>query len=381
MSISAPLRPSSLRRASTLTLASASEVHVGADDDDENAFKNGDLRCSGGYPGASVDAKVVVKVKRAPSYNGGGNVASLAPATSASKPKKPKSASVNTVASQRKVTSDSLAGEMKPIPRTPPGEPRMLASEKPTPTQTSAHTKKVRKGHKPQLSFSSDEEENLRSKTVKRVRTQEPSWSIPLGSAAQTSLLLSPALPREKGGSDLGRRLSTGIRSKASTSSSSSTDNDLSTASTETAATTVSSSSSSHAKHKSPRNPGLYVQVPPLMQSLAEAKKPARRNPTRNPSMFGHELPYPQRTPASPSRIPVSSPIPLSPPVSSVASPTNISSTSPFSASSRPRTLRRAARRISFGSAAANGALLSPVENVRHHNAETPALGSAFQLA
>ncbi|KAI9574010.1 hypothetical protein HD554DRAFT_579258 [Boletus coccyginus] len=36
MSISAPLRPSSLRRASTLTLASTSEAHVGADADIEN---------------------------------------------------------------------------------------------------------------------------------------------------------------------------------------------------------------------------------------------------------------------------------------------------------------------------------------------------------
>ncbi|KAI9574011.1 hypothetical protein HD554DRAFT_2166875 [Boletus coccyginus] len=187
---------------------------------------------------------------------------------------------------------------------------------------------------------------------------------------------MSPALSREKGGYDLGR---TGIRSKVSTSSSSSTDNDLSTASAETAATTVSTSSTSHAKHKSPRNPDLYIQVPPLTPSPVEAKKSARRNPARNPSMFGHELPCPQRTPASPSRIPVSSPMPLSPPVSSAA--TSTSSTSPSFASSRPRTLRRAARRISFGNAAANRSLLSPVENPRRYDGETPTLGSAFQLA
>jgi len=371
MSNSAPLRPSSLRRASTHTLASTSEAHVGADADIENPLKNADFRRSGGYPEVSVDTKVAVKVKRMSSYNGEGNVALSAPAMPASKPKLTPLA---VVPSQRKVISNASAGEMEPIPRTPPNEPRVLLSVKATPTQTSTQTKKFRKGHKPQLSFSSDEEEKIRSKTVKRVRTREPSSSIPLSAAqVQSSLLLSSALPREKGGYDLGRT------SKVSTSSSSSTDNDLSTASTETAATTVSTSSTSHAKHKSPRSPDLYIQVPPLTPSPVEAKKSARRNPARNPSMFGHELPCPQRTPASPSRIPVSSPMPLSPPVSSAV--TGTSSTSPSFASSRPRTLRRAARRISFGSAAANGTLLSPVENPRRYDGETPALGSAFQLA
>ncbi|KAH0833023.1 hypothetical protein J3R83DRAFT_12009 [Lanmaoa asiatica] len=379
MSISAPLRPSSLRRASTLTLASTSEVHVDADADAESALKN-DFRRSGGHPEASMGTKVAVGVKPVPSYIGGSNAAPPAPATPAGKPKKPKLTPVIAVASQRKTVPNSSAGEMKPMPRTPPNEPCVIISEKATPIQTSTHTKKVRKGHKPQFSFSSDEEEKMRSKTAKKVRTREPSWSIPLASSAQVqpSLLLSSALPRGKEGSDSGRSTSTGIRSKTSMSSSSSTDNDLSTASTETAATTVSisSTSTSQAKHKSPRNINLHIQAPPFTQSPVEAKKPARRNPARNPSMFGHELPCPQRTPASPSRIPVSSPMPLSPPVNSAA---NASSASPLS--SRPRTLRRAARRISFGSATANGSLLSPVGNPRGHGGETPALGSAFQLA
>ena len=369
MSISAPLRPSSLRRASTLTLASTSEVH--ADADVKNALKNAEFRRSGGYPEATMGTKVAVKVKRVPSYNGGGDVALPAPATPVSKPKKLKSTPVTAVTSERKAILGSSAAEIKPIPRTPPNEGRALVPEKVTPTQTSPQTRKFRKGHRPQLSFSSDEEEQMRSKTAKRVRTREPSSSIPLASAVP--LLLSSALPRVKGGYDSERSTRTGIKSKASTSSSSSTDNDLSTASTETAATTVSTSSTSHVKHESPRNPSLYNQVPPLTQVLVEAKKPARRNPARNPSMFGHELPYPQRTPASPSRIPVSSPIPLSPPVSLAAT-----STSPLSPSSRPRTLRRAARRISFGTTATN---VGPVENTRRHDEETPALGSAFQLA
>ena len=386
MSISAPLRPSSLRRASTLTLASGSEVHVSADADTENALKITDLRRCGGYAEASMGTKVAVKVKRVPSHNGGSNVVQTAAASPASKPRKSKTTTpVSAVAPQRKTIPDSSAREMKPMPRTPPNESHVIVSEKPTPTQTgtSSQTKKVRKGHKPQLSFSSDEEEKIRSKTAKKIRTREPSWSIPLSPPAQvqTSLLLSSAFPREKGGCDSGRNASTGIRSKVSTSSSSSTDNDLSTASTETAATTVSISTTSHAKHKSPRNSDLLVQVPPLTQSPVEAKKPARRHPARNPSMFGHELPCPQRTPASPSRIPVSSPMPLSPPVTSAATLTGSSSTPPLSASSRPRTLRRAARRISFGSAAANGSLPSPVENSQRQDGETPALGSAFQLA
>ncbi|KAG6374407.1 hypothetical protein JVT61DRAFT_4444 [Boletus reticuloceps] len=367
MSISVPLRPSSLRRTSTLTLASASEVHADADADAENASKNADLRRSGGYPEANMDTKVAARVRRVPSCQ---------------HTEEAQVDTVNAVASQRRTVPNPSAGEMKPTPRTPPNEPRMLVPEKTTPTHVSTHTKKVRKGHKPQLSVSSDEEEKIRSKTAKKVRTREPSWSVPLAPAAQvqTSLLLSSVLPRDKGGYDSGRSSSTGIRSKASMSSSSSTDNDLSTASTETAATTVSNLSTSDAKHKSPRNPNFFIQIPPL-QSPVEAKKPARRNPTRNPSMFGHELPHPQRTPASPSRIPVSSPMPLSPPMSSAATLTSTFSTSPPSTSSRPRTLRRAARRISFGSVAVNGSSLNPVENSRRHDGETPALGSAFQFA
>lgn len=383
MSISAPLRPSSLRRASTLTLASTSEVRVGADADVENTLK-GDLRPSGN-PQAGTGAKVAFEVKRVPPRGGGGNAAPPAPAMLADKPKKPKSTPVTAVASPRKAVPAASVGEAKPVPRTPPNEPRVLVSEKATPNQASTHTKKVRKGHTPQHSFSSDEEEKIRSKTAKKVRTREPSWSIPLAPMAQVQplLLLPSAIPREKQGSDSGRSTGTGIRSKTSMSSSSSTDNDLSTASTETAATTVSTSSTSksQAKHKLPRNANLNIQVPPLAQSPGEAKKSARRNPARNPSMFGHELPCPQRTPASPSRIPVSSPMPLSPPVNSAATLTSTTSVSPLFTSSRPRTLRRAARRISFGSVAANGSLFGAVESPRGHDGETPTLGSAFQLA
>lgn len=385
MSISAPLRPSSLRRTSTLTLASTNEVHVDTDADAEDVLKNAQFRRSGGYPEAGIGTKVAIKVKQAPLYNGEVNTAPPAPSTPANKPKKPKSTPVTAVSSHRRVILNSSVAEVKLMPRTPPNDSFVLASEKATPNQTSTHTKKVRKGHKPQLSFSSDEEEKIRSKTAKKVRTREPSWSTPFASAAQaqSSLLLSSALPREKKGSDPGRSTSTGIRSKTSMSSSSSTDNELSTASTETSATTVSisSTSASQAKHKPPRNSELYIQVPPLTQPPVKATKPARRKPARNPSMFGHELPCPQRTPASPSRIPVSSPIPLSPPVNSAATLINTSCTSPSSVSSRPRTLRRAARRISFGNAAANSNLLSPVENAPRHDGEALALESAFQLA
>ena len=373
MSISAPLRPSSLRRASTLTLASTNEVQ---DFDVENVLKNADFRRSGGYPGESMDTRVDVKVKRAPLYNGGGIAAPSVPATPGGRPKKPKSATA--APPERRAVPNSSAGEIKSVPRTPPNEHHMLISEKVTPNQASTCTKKFRKGHKPQLSFSSDEEEKIRSKTAKKVRTHEPTW-VASAAQVQSSLLLSSALPREKAGSDSGRSSSTGIRSKTSTSSSASTDNELSTASTETAATTVSTSSmsASQAKRQSPRTPGVYIQIPLVTPSPVETMKPARRNLARNPSMFGHELPYPQRTPASPSRIPVSSPIPLSPPVNS----TLLTSTLATSASPRPRTLRRAARRISFGSAGANGSSLGPVANVRHQDGETPVLGSAFQLA
>ncbi|KAF9243411.1 hypothetical protein BU15DRAFT_43056 [Melanogaster broomeanus] len=297
MSISAPLRPSSLRRASTITLASTNEMQLEVDVEVENVFKNPEFRRSCGYPEAGLGTKVGVKVKRAPSYNG-----SKSPAT--------------------------------PI------------------------NKKARKGHKPQLSISSDEEEKARSKSTKKPRTREPSWTLPLASLTQPQ-------PRSK--------TSTSI--STSTSSQSSTDNDLSTASTDTVATTVSTSSISvpEHKHKTPRTSNLRIQT----QSPAETKKPIRRNPVRNPSMFGPELPCPQPTPTPPSRIPVLKPVPV------LSSPVNLDPSTPVNSlvPSRPRTLRRAARRISFGNPAQIGSPLNPPESPHVQDGETMALGSAFHLA
>ncbi|KAG9314977.1 hypothetical protein JVU11DRAFT_4086 [Chiua virens] len=284
MSISAPLRPSSLRRGSTLTLGSTSEAQVDTDAEKETTLKSTDPRRSDEYLETGMGGEVAIKIKQVPSHNAEANSAFLIPATPASKTRKVKPTPVTMATPHRKSVPNPLAGELKSVPRTPPVEPRVLVSEKATPNQTNAHTKKVRKGHRPQLSISSDEEEKIRSKTAKKARTREPSWSVPLAPAAQvqTSLLLSSVLPRENKGSDSGRSTSTGIRSKASTSSNSSTDNELSTASTATAATTVSISSisSSHSKRKSPRN--LNLQVPPPAQSPVEVKKSARRNPARN---------------------------------------------------------------------------------------------------
>jgi hypothetical protein len=102
--------------------------------------------------------------------------------------------------------------------------------------------------------------------------------------------------------------------------------------------------------------------------------KPIRRNLVRNPSMFGPELPCPQATPSPPSRIPLSSPI-GSPVAVSLASPVNASPSTPLLATqTRPRTLRHAARRISFGSLRAASPVLSGESGM-------VALGSAFQLA
>ncbi|KIJ13445.1 hypothetical protein PAXINDRAFT_170508 [Paxillus involutus ATCC 200175] len=376
MSITAPLRPSSLRRASTITLASTSEMQCGLDA--ENVFKNAEFRRSGGYAEAGMVTKVGVKVKRAPSYNGSKCLAP-APVTHSSKPKKLKLTPA--IASKPKtITPEPLAAEIE-MPRTPPTEPRALVLEKVTPIHTNSHARKARKGHKPQLSLSSDEEEKVRSKSAKKARTCGPSWSAPLASPTRTqpSLLLASALPKEQEGSDSGRSIGTRRRSKisTSTSTSTSTDNDLSTASTDTAATTVSASSIfvSQPKDTKARTPNLRIHTQPLTQLPVATKKPARRNLARNPSMFGPELPCPQPTPVSPSRIPVLSSVSvLLSPVSLEPTPTPIMSPVPL----RPRTLRRAARRISFGSVAANG---NPAESPHLPDGQTLALGSAFQLA
>ncbi|KAF9223763.1 hypothetical protein BS17DRAFT_781160 [Gyrodon lividus] len=372
MSISAPLRPSSLRRASTITMASTNEMQGDVDADVENVFNNAESMQSG-ICAESMGTKVGVKVKRAPSYTGSKR--------HVPEPKKPTSTSA-TALKPKATTPKPSAVELETRPGTPPTEPHAFVAEKVTPNRTGPYARKVRKGHKPQHSLSSDEEEKARSKSVKKARTREPSWPAPLASPvqAQSSLLLASALPKEREDSDSGRCMSTGWRrSKVSTSTStsrSSTDNDISTASTDTVATTASASSVSQPKHMRPRNSNLRIQTHPLTPSPAETKKPARRNLARNPSMFGPELPCPQLTPVSPSRIPVSSPVPmLSSPVD--LDPISAQTMSPVP--SRPRTLRRAARRISFGSLTPNGRISAESSHVL--DGERLALGSAFQLA
>ncbi|KIK96781.1 hypothetical protein PAXRUDRAFT_137682 [Paxillus rubicundulus Ve08.2h10] len=378
MSISAPLRPSSLRRASTITLASTNEMQGGPDA--ENVFKSAESRRSGGYAEAGMVTKVGVKVKHAPSYNGSKCLVPP-PVTPSSEPKKLKLTPAT--ASRRKATTHKpSAGEIQMTPQTPPTEPRALVPEKVTPIHTSAQARKVRKGHTPQLSVSSDEEEKTRSKSSKKARTRGPSSSalLPSPTRTQPSLLLASALSKQQEGSDSKRSMSTRRRSKMSISTSTSTsrsDNDLSTASTDTAATTVSASSISvsQPKHTRARNPNLRIDTQPLTQSPAVTKEPAHRNLARNPSMFGPELPCPQHTPVSPSRIPVLSPVSvLLSPVSLGPTPTPTTSLVPL----RPRTLRRTARRISFGSVVVDGNL---AESSHLPDGQTLTLGSAFQLA
>ncbi|KIJ66978.1 hypothetical protein HYDPIDRAFT_166393 [Hydnomerulius pinastri MD-312] len=426
MSTSAPLRPSSLRRASTITLDmhvdDAYEVAEEREGQEENLRKGAEYRRSGGYAEVGMGVKVGVKVKRAPDYGGPARV----PATPSSKPKRKASTPTPISKLPKAVTPPTPAPPKPPgpdfemAPRTPPTEPRTLVAERSTPNRISApihaaavvtstsHAKKPRKGHKPQLSLSSDEEDKIRSKSAKKARTREPSWSVALATPAplfaspnigivSPHIALGLSLPKmnNKEGSESGRSGSTGRRSSktsksASTatsgfmSSRSSTDNDLSTASTDTAATSVSASSipiptskaisPAGSKPKTQRtkpNPNLRIQTQPFTTAprskpalAAPTPVPARRTLGRNPSMFGAELPCPQPTPASPSRIPVSSPAPVLTPsvpgspvgVTLGLSPAGTPALSPASPmASRPRTLRRAARRISFGPVVGDG--------------------------
>ncbi|KAG1867310.1 hypothetical protein DFJ58DRAFT_131191 [Suillus subalutaceus] len=94
------------------------------------------------------------------------------------------------------------------------------------------------------------------------------------------------------------------------------------------------------------------------------------------PFMFGPELPFSQAIASPLSRIPLSSPI--GPPVTvSLASPVTASPSMPatplFATQTRPLTLRRAVRRISFGSLRATSPVLSGKSGILP-------LGSAFQL-
>ncbi|KAG2133267.1 uncharacterized protein EDB93DRAFT_888667 [Suillus bovinus] len=369
ISSSAPLRPSSLRRSSTLTLASSCDMRVDPEGDGENLFKTAEFRRSGGYPDAAI---VGVKVKKVP--------------TQPTSPRTPSTKNAKT--SYSKTKPKVLALSVISPPKTPPSKPRVLPTTS-IKAATPIKQPKFRKGHMPSLSISSDEEETARSQRAKKPRTSEPSWSLIASSdthARQTLPVLAPtqitttssvhkdqAKKRESGRSAFSLP-------KAS-SSSSENDNEFSTASVETAATTVSLST-----------PALPVSMPkakPKPKETVEPKattklKPIRRNLMRNPSMFGPELPCPQATPSPPSRIPLSSPI-GSPVAVSRASPVTASPSTPsmsprtpatplLATQTRPRTLRRAARRISFGSLRAASPVLSGESGV-------VTLGSAFQLA
>ncbi|KAG2096116.1 uncharacterized protein F5147DRAFT_717274, partial [Suillus discolor] len=356
VSTSAPLRPSSLRRSSTLTLASSCEMRVDPEGDGENLFKTAEFRRSGGYPDVAI---VGVKVKKVP--------------TQPTTPRTPSTKNVKTPYSKTKPKVPALS-VISP-PKTPPSKSRVLPTTSIKAT-TPIKQPKFRKGHAPSLSISSDEEEKVRSQRAKKPRTREPSWSVIASSdahARQTLPVLAPtqitttssvhkdqSKKRESG-------RSTFSLAKAS-SSSSDNDNEFSTASVETAATTVSLST-----------PAFPPKETEEMKAMSKPK-PIRRNLMRNPSMFGPELPCPQATPSPPSRIPLSSPIgsPVAVSLASSATTPSLSPSTPatplLAIQARPRTLRRAARRISFGSLRAASPVFSGESGM-------VTLGSAFQLA
>lgn len=365
VSTSAPLRPSSLRRSSTLTLASSCEMRVDPEGDGENLFKIAEFRHSGGYPDAAI---IGVKVKKVPTQ----------PPT----PRTPSTKNVKTPYSKTKPKVPALS-VISP-PKTPPSKSRVLPTTS-IKAATPIKQPKFRKGHAPSSSISSDEEEKVRSQRAKKPRTREPSWSVIASSdahARQTLPVLAPTQITTTSSvhKDQSKKRESGRSTfslpKAS-SSSSDNDNEFSTASVETAATTVSLST--------PAFPVPVPKVKPKPKETAEMKvmtkpKPIRRNLMRNPSMFGPELPCPQATPSPPSRIPLSSPI-GSPVAVSLASPATAPSLSPstpatplLAIQARPRTLRRAARRISFGSLRAASPVFSGESGM-------VTLGSAFQLA
>lgn len=377
MSHCAPLRPSSLRRASTATLASTSDAH---EDSAQGAVMSPAhvLRSK-----ATAGTEGYRKVERTKAY-GEGKVQSPAPVVPAtpSKSKMPtktgssKKPRVSGATKKAHLTCPVVDGHT--MPRTLPPEARVVTEEKSTPSSAASppNARKVRKGHKPQLSLSSDEEYQERSKTAKKLRTREPSWTALLASPLPAQpLFVSPhhaaarPKPLSMAGIESSRGATTGRNSEAWTSDSSpmSTDNDLSTGSTDTAATSVSSAPP--VKHKTPKS-----DVRARVQSPHE-KKPVRRNLTRNPSMFGPELPNPQKTPESPARIPLSSPRVISPPSTLPVTPAVTSTPSLSPVCSRPRTLRRAARRIEFGNVPP-----SPKGDTPNETSGNTMLGSAFQL-
>lgn len=380
MSHCAPLRPSSLRRASTATLTSTSDAHEdsaqGAVMGPTHILKSKATAGTEGYR----------KVERTKAY-GEGKVQSSAPVVPAtpSKSKMPtktgssKKPRVSGTTKKAHPTGPAVDGPA--MPRTLPLEARAVTEEKSTPSSVPSppNARKARKGHKPQLSLSSDEEYQERSKTAKKLRTREPSWTALLASPLPAQpLFVSPHAaarpkPLSMAGTESSRSATASRKSEACTSDSSpmSTDNDLSTGSTDTAATSVSSAP--QVKHKTPKS-----DVRARLQSPNE-KKPARRNLIRNPSMFGPELPNPQKTPESPARIPLSSPRVISPPTSPTSTlpvtPAVTSTPSLSPVCSRPRTLRHAARRIEFGNVPP-----SPKGDTPNEISGNTMLGSAFQL-
>ncbi|KAG1766845.1 hypothetical protein EV702DRAFT_1203976 [Suillus placidus] len=364
VSSSAPLRPSSLRRSSTLTLASSCDMRVDPEGHGENLFKTAEFRRSGGYPDAVI---VGVKVKKVP----------MQPAT----PRTPSTKTVKTPYSKTKPKVPALSA-ISP-PKTPPSKPQVLPTTA-IKAATPIKQPKFRKGHMPSLSVSSDEEENARSQRAKKPRTREPSWSLIASSdahARQTLPVLASTqitIPSSVH-KDLARKRESGrsaLSLPKASSSSSDNDNEFSTGSVETAATTVSLSTPALPAPKAKSKPKETEE--PKTTTKA---KPIRRNLMRNPSMFGPELPCPQATPSPPSRIPLSSPIgsPVAVSLATISPSTpSMSPSTPatplLDTQTRPRTLRRAARRIEFGSLRAASPVLSGERG-------TVALGSAFQLA
>ncbi|KAG6334407.1 hypothetical protein ID866_4676 [Astraeus odoratus] len=385
-----PLRPSSLRRASTATFATTSDVQV----DSSQPILGGVRLCHASVE-SIADAESTLEVKCAPTY--GREMDTSPPVANAVTPPpklKKQTNGSNIAKTKPKTRAVSKKGQPSDpavvtpsTPRTPPPETRALVEEKCTPTSTPSrtHVKKARKGHKPQLSLSSDEEYKEHSKSAKRPRIREPSPSALLASPLPAQpLFASPhsassrfgMMLKADGDSRHSIRTGRGSETGASDSSRMSTDNDLSTGSSDTAPTSVSSTSL--AKNKTPRG-GPYIHT----QSPAPPKKPVRRNLARNPSMFGPELPNPQKTPESPVRIPVSSPRVMSPTASPTSTPPvtpGLMSASPMSSGGqRPRTLRRAARRIEFASVQPNS--LGLADGAPGETYGTLTLGSAFQLA
>ncbi|KAI6042854.1 hypothetical protein EDC04DRAFT_862074 [Pisolithus marmoratus] len=377
----APLRPSSLRRASTATLASTNDSR---EDSTQGVvmdpIHNLESKVTTGAKAPrKVDCKKVHGGEKEQSPT---SVVPATPSKSKMLTKTGSSKKQRVGGVTKKAHLSSSAADGPTAPRTPSPEARAVTEEKSTSSSMASpvNTRKVRKGHKPQLSLSSDEEYQERLKTAKKLRTREPSWSTLLTSPLPAQpLFVSPHYPAARpkplsmAGTESSQSASAGRNSEAWTSDSSrvSTDNDVSTGSTDTAATSVSSVSP--IKLKTPKG-----DVRTRAQSPNE-KKPARRNLIRNPSMFGPELPNPQKTPESPARIPLSSPRVISPPTS----PSSALSVAPAVTStptlspvcSRPRTLRRAARRIEFGTIQA-----SPKEITPNETKGNMMLGSAFQL-